>query len=95
MSQIVYSAFVSLDDVAALKGEPGEDDILIAGSATLARNLADADLIDRYHVLVFPVILGAGKRMFSQTDKDKHRLQVIESETYRNGIQKLICDVVR
>jgi dihydrofolate reductase len=83
----------SLDDVADLKQTEG-DPISVHGSATLARNLSDAGLIDRYHLLVFPVLLGAGKRMFSDTDKVKQRLRVRESETYANGITKLVYDVV-
>jgi dihydrofolate reductase len=84
----------SLDDVAALKQTDGGP-IIIHGSASLNRNLSDAGLIDRYHLLVFPVLLGAGKRLFSGTDKGKQSLKVIESETYGNGITKLIYDVVR
>jgi dihydrofolate reductase len=84
----------SLDDVAALKETDGGP-IIIHGSAALNRDLSDAGLIDRYHLLVFPVLLGAGKRLFSGTDKDKQRLRVVESETYGNGIQKLVYDVVR
>ena len=84
----------SLDDVAALKGSEGGP-ISVHGSATLARNLADAGLIDRYHLLVFPVVLGAGKRMWSDTDKDKQALALVESESYGNGVQKLVYDVVR
>ena len=63
----------SLDDVAGVKETDGGP-IIIHGSATLSRNLSDAGLIDRYHLLVFPVLLGAGKRMFSDTDKDKQTL---------------------
>lgn len=84
----------SLDEVAKLKETDGGP-IIIHGSATLSRNLSDAGLIDRYHLLIFPVLLGAGKRMFSDTDKGLQKLKVIESETYRNGIQKLVYDVVR
>jgi dihydrofolate reductase len=83
----------SLDDVAKLKETDGGP-IVIHGSATLARTLADANLIDRYHLLVFPVLLGAGKRMFSDTDRDKQMLRVVESETYANGITKFVYDVV-
>ncbi|HYQ69475.1 dihydrofolate reductase family protein [Actinophytocola sp.] len=84
----------SLDDVAALKETDGAP-IIVHGSATLNRNLSDAGLVDRYHLLVFPVLLGAGKRLFSGTDKDQQNLRVVESETYGNGIQKLVYDVVR
>ncbi len=84
----------SLDDVAALKETEGGP-IIVHGSAMLGRNLADAGLVDRYHLLVFPVLLGAGRRMWSESDKDKQMLTVLESETYSNGIQKLVYDVVR
>jgi len=82
----------SLDDVAELKGTEGGP-IIIHGSARLSRDLSDAGLIDRYHLLVFPLLLGAGKRMFSDTDKDKQMLTLVESESYANGIQKLVYDV--
>ncbi len=84
----------SLDDVAALKQTEGGP-VIIHGSAGLNRNLSDAGLIDRYHLLVFPVLLGAGKRLFSDTDKAKQRLSLVESESYSNGVQKLVYDVVR
>ncbi|MFG1677043.1 dihydrofolate reductase family protein [Micromonospora sp. NPDC049282] len=84
----------STDDVAALKrGEGGA--IFIHGSAELARRLSDAGLIDRYHLLVFPVLLGAGKSLFSTVDRDKQALRLRESEAYPNGVLKLIYDVVR
>lgn len=84
----------SLDEVAALKNTEGGP-IAVHGSATLGRSLADAGLVDRYHLLVFPVLLGAGKRLFSDSDKDKTALRLVESEAYANGIQKQILDVVR
>ena len=74
----------SLDDVAALKETEGGP-IIVNGSAALNRALADAGLVDRYHLLVFPVLLGAGKRLFSETDKDKQSLKLVESESYGNG----------
>jgi dihydrofolate reductase len=84
----------SVDDVAQVKETEGGP-IIIHGSAMLARNLSDAGLIDRYHLLVFPVLLGAGKRMFSETDKEKQKLALAESESYGNGVQKLVYDIVR
>lgn len=83
----------SLDDVAKVKEGDGGP-IIIHGSAALARNLADAGLLDRYHLLMFPVLLGAGKRMFSDSDKDKQTLTLVETESYRNGIHKLVYDFV-
>ncbi|MCO1657606.1 dihydrofolate reductase family protein [Pseudonocardia humida] len=80
-------------DVAELKrGDGGA--IFIHGSAELARRLSDAGLVDRYHLLVFPVLLGAGKSLFSAADRDKQMLRLRESQGYPNGIVKLIYDVV-
>lgn len=84
----------SLDDVAALKQTEGGP-IIVHGSATLAQGLAAAGLVDRYHLLVFPVLLGAGKRLFAAPDEDKTKLAVVEQETYVNGIVKQVLDVVR
>ncbi|GAB4587837.1 dihydrofolate reductase family protein [Nocardia sp. IFM 10818] len=83
----------SLDDIAALKAEDGGA-IFIHGSAELARRLSDADLIDRYNLLVFPVLLGAGKSLFSRADHDKQQLRLLESATYSNSVTKLVYDVV-
>ncbi|MFC3448350.1 dihydrofolate reductase family protein [Amycolatopsis speibonae] len=83
----------SLEDVAKLKETEGGP-IIVHGSAELNRNLADAGLLDRYHLLVFPVLLGAGKKLFSDTDKDKQSLELVESESYGNGVQKLVYDIV-
>lgn len=83
----------SVDDVAALKETEGGP-LSVQGSATLGKALADAGLVDRYHLLVFPVLLGAGKRLWSDTDKDKTRLELVEHEVYSNGIQKNVFDVL-
>jgi dihydrofolate reductase len=83
----------SSDDVIELKQSQGGA-IFIHGSAELTRRLSDASLIDRYHLLVFPVLLGAGKSLFSKADKTKQVLSLRESTAYPNGIIKLIYDVV-
>lgn len=83
----------SLDDVRALKEGDGGP-IIIQGSARLGQSLLEAGLVDRYHLLVFPVVLGGGKRLFAD-DGHKHKLRVVDSETYPNGITKLVMDVVR
>ncbi|MEU3659244.1 dihydrofolate reductase family protein [Streptomyces sp. NPDC032940] len=84
----------SVDEVAALKETEGGP-VIVHGSATLGRALADAGLVDRYHLLVFPLLLGAGKRLFSDTDKDAQKLKLTEHEAYANGVQKMVFDVVR
>ena len=51
-------------EVRKLKAEPGGD-ILVAGSARLVHALQEADLVDEYRLMVFPTVLGSGKRVFA------------------------------
>ena len=51
-----------------------------SGSATLAQGLAAAGLVDRYHLLVFPLVLGSGKRLFGEGDKTK--LALVEHDRH-------------
>ncbi len=85
----------SVDEVAALKDQTEGGPISVHASARLALSLAAAGLVDRYHLLVFPILLGSGKRLFSDSSPDKQKLSLVESEAYANGVQKLIYEVVR
>jgi dihydrofolate reductase len=83
-----------LDGVRALKeGEGGP--IQLAGSATLAQSLHKAGLVDRWHLMVFPVILGSGKRLFPVDAEDKQKLTLSESRSYANGVQLQVFQSVR
>jgi dihydrofolate reductase len=84
----------SVDDVAALKATEGGA-IFIHGSGDLTQRLADAGLIDRYNVLVFPVLLGSGKSVFSRAAAKDQRLTVRSTESYANGVVKTIYDLAR
>lgn len=84
----------STEEVAAVKQAEGGA-IYIHGSAELARRLAEADLIDRYNLLVFPYLLGRGKSVFSSDDRDRQSLRLVASDTYTNGVVKVIYEVVR
>ena len=52
------------EEVGKLK-ERFAGDILVAGSAQLAQSLFDLDLVDELHLMVFPIALGGGKRLFA------------------------------
>lgn len=88
------SVLRSVAEVARLKEDEGGP-LIVHGSAALGHSLAEAGLVDRYHLLVFPLLLGAGKRLFSDADQDAARLELIEHQTYRNGVQKMVYDVTR
>ncbi|MBS46099.1 MAG: deaminase [Nocardioides sp.] len=84
----------STDDVAALKETEGGP-LLLTASPTLAQSLAAAGLVDRYHLLTFPVVLGHGKRLFATDAERADRLRLVEHATYPNGVQMQVLDVVR
>ncbi|MGN6258771.1 MAG: dihydrofolate reductase family protein [Solirubrobacterales bacterium] len=62
--------------------------ILVAGSATLVQSLIENDLVDELRLMVFPVLLGEGKRLFPEGEA-KHRLKLIEAKTVGDGISLL------
>ena len=71
------------EEVAKLKQQPGQD-ILIAGSGKLVQTLMQHDLIDDYRLLVYPVVLGSGKRLFQ--DGSKTTLRLVETKAFRSGV---------
>ena len=64
-------------EVAKLKAMPGKD-ILVAGSARLVNTLMEHDLVDEYRLMVYPIVLGKGKRLFSNGKAD-HTLKLVEA----------------
>ena len=78
------------EEVAKLKGQI-DGDIVVHGSAQLAQTLLDLDLVDRLHLMVFPVVLGAGKRMFGETS-DKKRLRLAEHQIVGDGVAILVYE---
>ena len=78
------------DEVTTLK-QLHERDIVVHGSGQLARALIEHDLADRLHLLVYPVIVGAGKRLFDGTSETK-RLQLVEARTFGDGVHLLVYE---
>src|SRR5690348_12779466 len=72
------------EEVRKLKAQPGRD-LLLAGSGQLFRALTRAGLIDVYRFMVHPVILGSGKRLFTD-DTPKQDLKLIDTKTLSKGI---------
>jgi dihydrofolate reductase len=70
------------DDLAAQVGRLKQDvarDILVAGSAQLVRSLAALNLVDEYHLMLFPVVLGSGKRLF-ETGSPHTTLRLVDTK---------------
>ena len=67
--------------------EETEGTILVAGSGTLVRTLLEADLVDELRLMVFPTILGRGRRLFPD-GIDRRKLELVESRTVGgDGVQ--------
>jgi dihydrofolate reductase len=75
-------------EVKKLK-EQYEGDILVYGSMQLAQTLIEHDLVDALHLQVYPVVVGAGKRLFGETSAPK-RLELAEARTVGDGVHILI-----
>lgn len=79
------------DEVKELKQQSGKN-IVVYGSPTLVQGLTRLGLIDEYQLLLFPVLLGAGKRLFGQTDGQVD-LKLLRTETFSNGVNVLYYEL--
>jgi dihydrofolate reductase len=75
-------------EVAKLK-EQHEGDVVVHGSARLVQGLLEHDLVDELRLMVFPVVLGTGKRLFGETS-DKKRLRLVDSQVVGDGVAILV-----
>ena len=66
-----------VEEVARLKAMPGQD-ILVAGSGQLVQTLMQNELVDEYRLMVFPLVLGKGKRLFMD-GSEKRALRLVEA----------------
>jgi dihydrofolate reductase len=73
--------------VRRLKDKPGQD-IVIHGSPGLIHSLTPHDLIDEYRLLLFPLVLGHGKRLFDEASRGN--LKLVESKSFDTGVIKLV-----
>jgi dihydrofolate reductase len=70
--------------VSRLKQQPGQD-ILIFGSGDLVNTLMRHDLIDEYRLMVFPIVVGSGKRLFRDSGETK-TLELMQTKTFGSGV---------
>ncbi len=77
-----------VDEVKKLK-QRLKGDILVSGSARLVQTLLANDLVDQLNLMVYPVVLGSGKRLFGDTG-DMKSLKLAESKTVGDGVLILV-----
>ena len=82
-----------LDEVSTLKRELNGE-IVIPGSFRLVHTLIEHDLVDEVRLKVFPVMLGAGARLFGQTS-DKKPMRLVDTQTLEGGIVFLVYQPIR
>jgi dihydrofolate reductase len=59
--------------------------ILVAGSRTLVHTLMEHDLVDEYRIMIFPVVLGSGRRLFPET-RSKTMLRLVDTKPFSSGV---------
>ncbi len=79
-------------EVSRLKQQDGKD-ILVYGSGQLVRFLMQHGLVDEYRLMVFPIVLGGGKRLF-EDGTDFSVLKLIETKTFSSGVVLLLYQPV-
>ena len=72
------------EEISRLKEQPGKD-ISISGSPTLVRSLLEDGLLDELRLMVHPIVVGSGKRLFEEGG-DQKALQLVDSKTFSTGV---------
>ena len=72
-----------VEEVSNLKKQPGKD-ILVFGSGQLVDTLMEHDLVDEYRLMVFPVVVGRGKRLFGE-GLDTKAMRLVDTTTFESG----------
>ena len=76
-----------VEEIARLKRQPGKN-IGITGSVTLVQSLLEQDLLDELGLMIHPVVVGSGKRLFEEWG-DPKKLKLVESKTFSTGVVSL------
>src|ERR687891_1127775 len=72
------------EEISRLKEQPGKD-ISISGSPTLVRSLLEEDLLDELRLMVHPIVVGSGKRLF-EDGGDQKALELVDSKAFGTGV---------
>jgi dihydrofolate reductase len=72
------------EEISQLKQQPGKD-IVISGSGSLVRSLLDYGVLDELKLMVHPIVVGSGKKLFEDGEK-RTELELVESKTFTTGV---------
>lgn len=75
---------INLEEILKMKNQPGKD-MVIYGSGSIVSTLMNPGLVDEYHLLVNPVVLGMGKPLFKNIE-DRHKLKLVKAKEFKNGV---------
>jgi dihydrofolate reductase len=81
------------EEISRLKQLPGKD-ISISGSGALVRSLLQDDLLDELRLMVHPIVVGSGKRLFKEGG-DRKTLRLVDSKTFSTGVLYLTYQPVQ
>ena len=82
-----------VNEVSQLKQEL-DGEIVVAASRRLVRTLIEHDLVDELRLIVYPVVLGDGERLFGET-RDKKPIRLLDTKTIGDGLAFLAYELVR
>ncbi len=81
-----------VEEITRLKQQDGKD-ILVYGSGALVQTLTQNDLVDRYRLLIYPVVIGKGKRLFQEGTATT--LKLLEVRSLSSGVAALVYEPAR
>jgi dihydrofolate reductase len=77
------------EEVAELRQQELDGHLIVHGSASLVQTLLEHDLVDELRLMMFPVVLGKGKRLFDATS-DKRKFRLTECRSVGEGVATLV-----
>lgn len=83
---------IDRDEILKMKQQEGKN-ILVIGSSSIFQQLTNLGLIDEYHLLLHPVVLGKGKPLFKGVDR-KVGLKLVRTQIFQNGVAGLVYQMV-
>lgn len=97
LQEATWNATLMKDNVAEevrkLKQQVGQD-LLIFGSAELVQTLMEADLIDEYRLMLYPVVVGKGKKLFPEGSAKK-TMKLVSTQTFASGVVILSYEPIK